>query len=348
MTETRTQSAPELVFDDAVAPAQGALSRMFYDAITELRIGRIIGPYRVIDRIGVGGMGTIYRAEDTRLGREVALKFLAGEPGPDDCAAKRFEREARAAASVSHPNICTIHEVGHDEGTPFIVMELLKGKSLRHRLYDGPLPMAELLDIAIPVADALDSVHERGFIHRDLTPANIFITERGVPKLVDFGLATRVRPRDGERVAVTDGGEEGEPQIIAGTPGYMSPEQIRGLPLDPRSDLFSLGAVVCEMAVGHTAFDGSATGTRLERVLAHAPQPTSPIGRNSSGLSAVITKALMKEPDRRYQSALEFMSDLRRLQEGLQRDPAAERRLRIRPTAVWRRPELQTTVDATR
>jgi serine/threonine protein kinase len=296
---------------------------MFHDAITEFRIGRTIGPYRVLQRIGIGGMGTVYRAEDVRLGRHVALKFLASESWPDDRALRRFDQEARSASSLNHPNICTIHEVGDDAGTPFIVMELLEGESLRQRLVKGPIPLASLLDLAIPIADALDLVHERGLIHRDLTPANIFITARGVPKLLDFGLATVAGARGDDRREGTyiDESDVSGPQFIVGTPGYMSPEQLRGLPLDARSDLFSLGAVLYEMAVGHAAFASSTTGTRLERVLAQAPERLEAmVAEHSPGLGVVIAKALNRDPDYRYQSARTFLVDLRQLKDSVKMD----------------------------
>ena len=282
-----------------------ALARMFQEAITELRIGRMIGPYRVLQRIGIGGMGTVYRAEDTRQGRQVALKFLGLPVGPDDRPVRRFRREARAASSVTHPNICAVHDVGDDDGTPFLVMELLNGKSLRQRLVNGPMPILELLDVAIPITDALDLVHRSGFIHRDLTPGNIFITDRGVPKLLDFGLATDIE----QQANLGDGGPTGEPavtgpQTIVGTPGYMSPEQLLGLRLDGRSDLFALGAVVYEMAMGRAAFDGKRTKAEPTRGMTAYPAP---------GLAAVIDKALRMDPDSRYQSARDFMFDLEQL-----------------------------------
>jgi serine/threonine protein kinase len=290
-------------------PANGALARMFHDALTELRIGRLIGPYRVLQRIGVGGMGTVYRAQDMRDGRQVALKFLAAPvgQGQDERPLRWFNREARAASSVTHPNICTVHDVGDDEGTPFLVMELLRGKSLRQRLVSGPIPFPELLDVAIPITDALDVVHGSGFIHRDLTPGNIFITDRGVPKLLDFGLASDVkRPVESDDSSHSGEFDRTGPQTIVGTPGYMSPEQLLGLPLDARSDLFSLGTVVYEMAIGHALFGSKGARPASIRRISEWSHP---------GLAAVIGKALKMDPDCRYQSARDFMLDLERLKE---------------------------------
>ena len=277
-------------------------------------IGRMIGPFHVLEIIGSGGMGVVYRAEDTRLGRDVALKFIAADRLPDDDTRQRFDREARAASALNHPNICTVYDVGYDGDVPFLVLELLKGRSLKDRLATGPLPLTEMLDIAVAIADALEAAHDAGIVHRDLKPANVFITDRGIPKLLDFGLAkVSGTPLDADastRVA----SHLTAVHAVVGTLPYMSPEQIRGQPLDVRTDLFSLGAVLYEMATGRSPFGGDTTGIVLENVLARAPVEPSRLNASCpSALEAIIGKALEKDRELRYQSARDLRVDLKRL-----------------------------------
>ena len=218
-----------------------------------LSTGARLGPYEILAPIGAGGMGEVYRARDTRLDRDVAIKVLPALSTGEPEAEARFEREARATAALSHPNICTLFDVGHVDGRRFLVMELLEGETLRARLARGPFDLDTLLDHAIAVADALDAAHARGILHRDLKPGNMFITARGTLKLLDFGLAkTAVAPEATTAIAreVTEGG------TVVGTVAYMSPEQLRGDPIDARSDVFSLGLVLYEMATGQHAFSG--------------------------------------------------------------------------------------------
>lgn len=225
-------------------------------------------------------MGVVYRAEDTRLGRDVALKFIAVDRLPDDDARRRFDREARAASALNHPNICTVYDVGYDGDVPFLVLELLKGRSLKERLATGPLPLAEMLDIAVSITDALEAAHDAGIVHRDLKPANVFVTDRGIPKLLDFGLAKVTgTPLDAEASTRAASHLTGA-HVVVGTLPYMSPEQVRGQPLDARTDLFSFGAVLYEMATGRPPFGGDTSGIVLENVLARTPIEPSRLSAN--------------------------------------------------------------------
>jgi TolB-like protein/Flp pilus assembly protein TadD len=276
-------------------------------------IGRTISHYRIIEKLGVGGMGVVYRAEDVRLGRVVALKFLSDELSRDPAAIERFRREARAASGLNHPHICTVYDVGEHDGRHFIVMELLQGTTLHHLIGGRALSTDKVLELGIGLADALAAAHAKGIIHRDIKPANIFVTERGEPKLLDFGLAKPSLSGPATSDDFTEPQLTG-PDAILGTLAYMSPEQVRGEALDARTDLFSLGAVLYEMATGRQAFSGRTSGTIQEAILNRAPAPVGRVNPDSPvRLDEVIGKALDKDRMLRYQSASELRADLQRL-----------------------------------
>jgi serine/threonine protein kinase/tetratricopeptide (TPR) repeat protein len=281
-------------------------------------IGKHVGPYRIVERIGFGGMGVVYRAVDTRLGREAALKFLGAEMHLDGRARDRFEREARAASALNHPNICTIYGVDEFEGHPYLAMELLKGKTLAEFIAGKPLELERLLEIATSILAALDAAHAEGIIHRDLKPANVILTEKGQVKILDFGLAkqTALMPVAHGITATVDEAEPTAelttPGMIVGTVSYMSPEQIRAERLDPRSDLFAFGAVLYEMATGELAFPGRMPVLVLDAILNRSPAPiaqSNPVV--PARLAAIISRALEKDRELRYQSASELLADLR-------------------------------------
>src|SRR5215813_2566387 len=281
--------------------------------------GATISHYKVLDKLGSGGMGVVYRAQDTRLGREVALKCLPPEVANDPQAVERLVREARSASSLNHPNICIIHEVDEANGYHFITMELLQGHTLRERIAEGQISTEEIVRIATQVADALDTAHKKGIIHRDIKPANVFLTKRGEAKVLDFGLAKQ----EGPSVAVTAVGVTADSPAFeltstgktVGTIAYMSPEQARGQKLDARSDLFSFGIVLYEMAAGELPFSGATTALIFDSILNRTPAPLSRLRPGiSPAFENIVTKLLVKDCRLRYQSAAEVLADLRRLQ----------------------------------
>ncbi len=266
-------------------------------------IGQTVSHYRVVEKLGGGGMGVVYRAEDLRLRREVALKLLTDNLAGEPLAVERFEREARAAAAINHPNICTVYEVGEDGGRPFLAMELLEGATLKERISGQPVPLDTLLDWATQIAGGLAAAHARDIIHRDIKPANLFVTTEGQAKILDFGLAKLARARPGGPPESLTG-----PDLALGTAAYMSPEQARGQPVDARTDLFSFGAVLYEMATGQRAFDGNTTAVIFDAILNRAVKLNSDVPPK---LAKIIRKALEKDRARRYQSAAELQADLR-------------------------------------
>ena len=280
-------------------------------------IGQTISHYRILEQLGAGGMGVVYKAHDSRLDRVLALKLLPENMAHQPQALERFRREARAASALNHPGICTIYDIGEEDGRAFIAMEFVDGETLRNHIHRTALPREEVLEFGIQIAEALEAAHTEGIIHRDIKPANIFVTKRGHAKVLDFGLAKLV-PKG---IAGGDPDSASEPAestsivgIISGTPAYMSPEQIRGDELDARTDIFSLGLVMYEMATGRQAFGGGTGGAVIEAVLTRPPASIRSINSEiPSSLEAIIDKALFKDRDQRYQSAADMLTDLQLL-----------------------------------
>ena len=287
-------------------------------------IGQTISHYRILEKLGAGGMGVVYKAHDLRLERAVALKFLPDDLAHNPQALERFRREALATSALNHANICTVHDIGEQDGRPFLAMEFVDGQTLRQHTGGKPLPIEEILNLGIQIADALDAAHSQGIIHRDIKPGNIFVTKRGQAKVLDFGLAKLVARGPAARDATEVSQASGEEPlsivgIISGTPSYMSPEQIRGDDLDTRADVFSLGLLLYEMATGKKAFGGGTGGVIIEAILSRSPEPVQSLNPELPlELEAIINKAIEKDKEKRYQSAAEVRADLQVLRRGFE------------------------------
>ena len=285
-----------------------------------LASGTRLGPYEILSAIGAGGMGEVYRAKDTRLNRIVAIKVLPSHLADSPELRERFEREARTIASLNHPHICTLYDVGHQDGTDFLVMEYLEGETLAQRLIKGPLPLDQVLQYAIEIADALDKAHRKGVTHRDLKPGNIMLTKSGT-KLLDFGLAKlkqEVAPANVQLSQLPTANDPLTAQgMIVGTLQYMAPEQLEGKEVDARTDIFAFGAVVYEMATGKKAFEGKSQASLIAKILEIDPPPMSSLQpMTPPALDRVVKKCLAKEPEKRWQVASDLCDELKWIAEG--------------------------------
>jgi len=310
---------------------------------TPVPSGEQIGPYTILEFLQAGGMGEVYKARDTRLDRNVAIKFLPSVLADDAAALDRFQREARAASALNHPRICTIHDIGDYRGRPFFVMELLEGQSLNERICGKPVPVPELVDLAVQTCDALQAAHAKGIVHRDIKPANIFLTASGQIKILDFGLAKLVEENHSNATTVI----ATEAEIIAravtrtrigrlmGTPAYLSPEQARGEEVDARTDIFSFGLVLYEMATGRPAFRGQTSGELINAILQETPaKPSALNAAVPRDLERIILKGLEKDRKTRYQSVEELATDLGEFQTAKQRRAARRARLVVAAAAL--------------
>ena len=289
-----------------------------------LAAGVLLGPYEVVAPIGAGGMGEVYRARDTRLGRDVAIKVLPVHLSSEAKSLSRFEQEARVVAALSHPNLLAIHDVGEVDGTRFAVMELLEGSTLRERLATG-FSVARAVDWGLQIAQGLSAAHERGIVHRDLKPENLFVTRDGVVKILDFGLAQRAEAEAGANRAPTLTGTG----MIVGTVGYLSPEQARGFPADQRSDIFAFGAVLYELVTGKRAFDKSNANETMAAVMRDDPEPIAECGRKvSSEVEDIVAHCLEKDPAERFRTARDLVFALRLAERALSRASSSDTEIR--------------------
>jgi serine/threonine protein kinase len=295
-------------------------------------IGKDLGPYRVLERVGAGGMGEVYRARDAKLNRDVAIKILPQALAADPLALARFEREAQAVAALSHPNILAIHDFGREGETAYAVMELLEGETLRARLAHGALPSRKAVELAVQIAEGLAAAHEKGIVHRDLKPENVFVTGDGRAKVLDFGLAKRADSASSPSLSMLATGGHTGPGMVLGTPAYMSPEQVRGEPVDHRSDIFSFGAVLHEMLTGRQAFGRETATESMTAILKEDPPEIATTSSGASpGLQRIVQHCLEKKPGERFQSMRDIAFALQALSgSGITSGPVARVRRRVR------------------